>query len=79
MSLFISFVCYGTGINHKVCKRLGVVVKCRLLFLSLVVFNKEVFLSPFLFAVYIDDLSRLLNNVRAGYYGGNSCINHIFC
>ena len=35
-------------------------------------------LSPFLFAVYIDDLSRLLNNVRAGCYEGNSCINHIF-
>ena len=34
-------------------------------------------LSPFLFAVYIDDLSRLLNNVRAGCYVGNSCINHI--
>ena len=35
-------------------------------------------LSPFLFSVYIDDLSRLLNNVRAGCYVGNSCINHIF-
>ena len=28
--------------------------------------------------MYIDDLSRLLNNVRAGCYVGNSCINHIF-
>ena len=36
-------------------------------------------LSPFLFAVYIDDLSRLLNNIRAGCYVGHSCINHIFC
>ena len=35
-------------------------------------------LSPFLFSVYINDLSRLLNNLRAGCYVGNSCINHIF-
>ena len=35
-------------------------------------------LSPFLSSVCIDDLSRLLNNVRAGCYVGNSCINHIF-
>ena len=35
--------------------------------------------SRFLFAVYIDDLSRLLNKVITGCYVGNSCIKHIFC
>ena len=34
-------------------------------------------LSPFLFAVYIDDLSRLLYNVLLCNVG-DSCINHIF-
>ena len=35
-------------------------------------------LSPFLFAVYIDDLSRVLYDVIDDCYVGNSCMNHVF-
>ena len=53
--------------NQKVCKCLGV-VKYRLLFLSLMVFDKEVSLVHSCLQC-IDDLSRLLNNVRASGAG----------
>ena len=34
-------------------------------------------LSPYLFAIYIDDLSKELNNIKAGCYVGNAPLNHI--
>lgn len=34
-------------------------------------------LSPYLFAIYIDDLSIMLNRVNAGCYVGNSKVNHL--
>ena len=34
-------------------------------------------LSPYLFALYIDDLSVKLNCVKAGCFLGNSRLNHI--
>ena len=34
-------------------------------------------LSPYLFAVYIDQLSKDLNRVPAGCYIGNTLVNHI--
>ena len=34
-------------------------------------------LSPYLFSIYLDDLSQKLNTVRAGCYIGNVCLNHI--
>ena len=34
-------------------------------------------LSPYLFAVYIDQLSKYLNRVPAGCYIGNTLVNHI--
>ena len=34
-------------------------------------------LSPFLFAVYMDDLSLPLNNQAVGCYLGNTKVNHI--
>ena len=34
-------------------------------------------LSPYLFALYIDELSHSLNRVKAGCYIGNSSLNHI--
>ena len=36
-------------------------------------------LSPYLCAVYIDDLSVELNCVKAGCFLGNSRLNHIIC
>ena len=35
-------------------------------------------LSPYLFSVYVDQLSESLNAVRSGCYVGKRCINHIF-
>ena len=35
-------------------------------------------LSPYLFSVYVDQLSESLNAVRSGCYVGKICINHIF-
>jgi len=34
-------------------------------------------LSPYLFAVYLDDLSNELNNVKAGCYVGEVLLNHL--
>ena len=34
-------------------------------------------LSPYLFSVYMDDLSQKLNKVTAGCFIGNKCLNHI--
>ena len=34
-------------------------------------------LSPYLFSLYIDDLTYNLNNVKSGCYVGNYCLNHI--
>ena len=34
-------------------------------------------LSPYLFAVYIDQLSKDLNRVPAGCYIGNTLVNHV--
>jgi len=34
-------------------------------------------LSPHLFAVYLDDLSNELNNIKAGYYTGEVLLNHL--
>ena len=34
-------------------------------------------LSPYLFAIYIDQLSKDLNRVPAGCYIGNTLVNHI--
>ena len=34
-------------------------------------------LSPYLFCVYADELSRMLNNVNAGCFVGASLVNHI--
>ena len=33
-------------------------------------------LSPYLFAVYLDDLSNELNNIKAGCYIGEVLLNH---
>ena len=33
-------------------------------------------LSPYLFCVYADELSRMLNNVNAGCFVGASLVNH---
>ena len=34
-------------------------------------------LSPYLFAVYLDDLSNELNNIKAGCYIGEALLNHL--
>jgi len=34
-------------------------------------------LSPYLFAVYVDDLSVELNNIKAGCYIGEVLLNHL--
>ena len=34
-------------------------------------------LSPYLFAVYLDDLSNELNNIKAGCYSGEVLLNHL--
>ena len=34
-------------------------------------------LSPYLFAVYLDDLSIELNNIKAGCYIGEVLLNHL--
>ena len=34
-------------------------------------------LSPRLFAVYVDDLSKHLHDARSGYFIGHQCINHV--
>ena len=34
-------------------------------------------LSPYLFAVYLDDLSNELNNIKAGCYIGEVLLNHL--
>ena len=34
-------------------------------------------LSPYLFCVYADELSRMLNNVNAGCFVGESLVNHL--
>ena len=34
-------------------------------------------LSPYLFCVYADELSRMLNNVNAGCFVGASLVNHL--
>ena len=34
-------------------------------------------LSPYLFAVYLDDLSNELNNFKAGCYIGEALLNHL--
>jgi len=34
-------------------------------------------LSPYLFAVYLDDLSNELNNIKAGCYLGEVLLNHL--
>ena len=33
--------------------------------------------SPYFFAVYIDDLSKELNKIKAGYFVGKSLVNHL--
>ena len=35
-------------------------------------------LSPYLFIVYIDDLSNMLNSAGIGCHIHNCCINHVF-
>ena len=35
-------------------------------------------LSPFLFTLYVDDLSHKLNNAKVGCHINNVCINHLF-
>ena len=34
-------------------------------------------LSPYLFSLYIDDLTSNLNTIKSGSYVGNYCLNHI--
>ena len=34
-------------------------------------------LSPFLFAIYMDDLSQKLNKLKVGCMSNDSCLNHI--
>jgi len=34
-------------------------------------------LSPYLFAVYLDDLSNEINNIKAGCYIGDVLLNHL--
>ena len=34
-------------------------------------------LSPYLFAIYLDDLSNELNNIKAGCYIGEVLLNHL--
>jgi len=36
-------------------------------------------LSPYLFAVYLDNLSNELNNIKAGCYIGELLLNHFVC
>ena len=36
-------------------------------------------LSPYLFSVYMDDLSKNLNSINAGYTMGAALINHLMC
>ena len=35
-------------------------------------------LSPSIFAIYMDDLSSLLNTIRIGAHISDVCINHVF-
>ena len=36
-------------------------------------------LSPYLFAIYMDDLSVTLNNAKVGCHINNRCANHVIC
>ena len=36
------------------------------------------YLSPTLFSVYLDDLSKMLNDSGMGCYVDNVCVNHVF-
>ena len=42
------------------------------------VFDRASFLSPKLFSVYMDDLSKMLNYDGVGCYVDNVCVNHVF-
>ena len=39
--------------------------------------RQEGILSPYLFSLYIDDLTSDLNTIKSGCYVGNYCLNHI--
>ena len=53
------------------------VARYRLLSVSLMVYDRVVILSPYLFNVYVDDLSQTFNRCRTGCLSGNITINHI--
>ena len=52
-------------------------LNCLNLLESLTVCDRGGILSPYLFAVYIDQLSKDLNRVPVGCYIGNTLVNHI--
>ena len=51
-------------------------ISCQTVFLLLMVYIIEEF-SPHIFGVYMDDLSKKLNNVNAGCIIGAALINHL--
>ena len=52
-------------------------ISCQTLFLLLLVYVKEEFFPCIFFCVYMDDLSKKLNNVNAGCIIGAALINHL--
>ena len=64
------------GIPVRQCMSVGI-MSCRAGLKSVMVCVKVEFLSPYLFCVYADELSRMLNNVNAGCFVGGSLVNHL--
>ena len=65
--------CFGTLSKKYV---LDGELRCRLILILVV--RQGGILSPSLFAIYMDDLSLLLNTSRIGCHISDVCINHVF-
>ena len=63
--------------THKVCKLDGVDVILRYFGIITNGFRQGSILSPYFFAVYIDDLSKELNKIKVRCFVGKSLVNHL--